>query len=68
MLLPKLYTLENGVAHCFTPSEYESWKQEFVSWSNSTRLPGLIQMSKQIVMLNDNNKPQGPIPNGPQLS
>ncbi len=25
-------------------------------------------MSKQIVMLNNNNKPQGPITDGPQLS
>jgi len=68
MLLPKLYTLENGVAHCFSPSEYESWKQDFVSWSNSARHPGLSQMSKQIIMLNNNNKPQGPITDGPQLS
>jgi hypothetical protein len=68
MLLPKLYILEGGVARRFTPSEYESWKPEFVSWSNSAKLPGLIQMSKQIVMLDDNNKPQGPINDSTQLS
>jgi hypothetical protein len=68
MLLPKLYTLEGGVARRFTPSEYESWKPEFVSWSNSAKLPGLIQMSKQIVKLDDNNKPKGPFDDGTQLS
>ena len=68
MLLPKLYTLESGVARRFTPSEYESWKPEFISWSNSTRLPGLIQMSKQIIMLDNNNRPQGPNADGTQLS
>jgi hypothetical protein len=68
MLLPKLYTLEGGVARHFTPSKYESWKPEFVSWSNSAKLPGLIQMSKQIVMHYNNTtttKPKGPLPMAP---